>query len=131
MANGARGEIALILGGERHALIPSFRNLAEIEDRLDEGLIPLARRLAEGRIRAEEAATILWCCLGREEDGDQPSAPMDEAQLASALLAEHGLVRMLEMASALLAAFLGEGDTAEDVAPEKKSPARRKPRGGG
>ena len=115
MANGARGEIALILGGERHALIPSFRNLAEIEDRLDEGLIPLARRLAEGRIRAEEAATILWCCLGREEDGGQPSAPMDEAQLASALLA----------------AFLGEGDTAEDVAPEKKSPARRKPRGGG
>lgn len=140
MANGARGEIALILTGERHTLIPSFCNLAEIEDRLGEGLIPLARRLAEGRIKTREAATILWCCLGRREDGGQTSPPMEEEQLAAGLVAEYGVVRMLEMASSLLAAFLGEGDgeAAEDIAPEKenlapkkKSPTRRKPRGGG
>ncbi len=132
MANGQRGEISLTLGGTRYALVPSFRHLAEIEDRLGEGLIPLARRLAEGRVRAREVVTILHCALEWAGDrGGQGDPLPEEDDLAAVLIAEYGLARMLELASRLLAAFLGEDAAGEGPVPEKKSRPGRKPRGGG
>ncbi len=49
MANKARGEVTLELGGESYVLVPSFGAVCEIEDKIGTNLFSLGRRLQDDR----------------------------------------------------------------------------------
>lgn len=54
MANKARGEVTLELGAETYVLVPSFGNVAEIEDKLGTSLFAAGRRLELADITVAE-----------------------------------------------------------------------------
>jgi hypothetical protein len=63
MANKARGEMDLILGGERYTMRPSFEAIAEIEDLTGKGLLALAIKLGEGNGTTKEMAAVIYSGL--------------------------------------------------------------------
>ncbi len=54
MANKARGEVTLELGGETYVLVPSFGAVREIEDKIGANLFNLGRRLELAEIAASD-----------------------------------------------------------------------------
>ena len=60
-ANSARGEAAIVVGGERLVLRPSFQALVAAEAELGP-LFALVERAAEGRLALSEMATLFWHC---------------------------------------------------------------------
>ena len=67
-ANGARGEAALELGGERFVLRPSFAALVAAEEELGP-LFALVERAAEGKLSLGEMAGLFWHCLAEPPAG--------------------------------------------------------------
>ena len=66
-ANPARGEAALIVGGEALKLRPSFEALVAAEEELGP-LFALVERAAAGGLRVAEIAGLFWhCSEGRPE----------------------------------------------------------------
>lgn len=64
MANAARGEVELVVDGERHAMRLTLGALAELEARLEAGsLVALAERFDSGEIRAGELLALLGAGL--------------------------------------------------------------------
>ena len=64
MANGQRGEIDAVIGGERKVLCLTLGALAELEARLQAGdLTGLAERFASGKISARDLTAILGAGL--------------------------------------------------------------------
>jgi len=61
-ANQARGEAALIIGGETLRLRPSFAALVAAEAELGP-LFALVERAAAGGLMLTELAALLWHCL--------------------------------------------------------------------
>ena len=60
-ANPARGEAAILVGGERVVLRPSFQALVAAEEELGP-LFALVERAAEGRLAVSEMAALFWRC---------------------------------------------------------------------
>ncbi len=54
MANKARGEVTLELGGEKYVLRLEFGVIAEIEDELDTVMIRLGMKIEQIQLRAKE-----------------------------------------------------------------------------
>jgi hypothetical protein len=65
-ANPARGESALIVGGESLRLRPSFEALVAAEEELGP-LFALVERAAAGGLRVAEMAALFWHCAEPRE----------------------------------------------------------------
>ena len=79
MVNPHRGEVSLVIDGDRQVLRLTLGALAALEGRLATGsLIELAERFETGRIRADELLALLSAGLMGA------GAPIDEADLAQA-----------------------------------------------
>lgn len=94
-ANAARGEAALVLGGQTLVLRPSFAALVAAEAELGP-LFALVERAAGGELTLAEMAGLFWHCLleqptGMDRDG------FGEALVAAGLAASTPVLRtMLE-----------------------------------
>ena len=55
----ARGEVAIEIGKQNHKLIPSFENIAALEDATGCGLYELAGKFREGQITLRHVGAIL------------------------------------------------------------------------
>ena len=80
VANPARGEAALVIGGEILRIWPSFAALVAAEGEIGP-LLVLIDRAAEGRLTLSDVEALLWHCLERP-------AGLHRARLGEALLAE-------------------------------------------
>ena len=65
-ANPARGEAALLVGGEALRLRPSFEALVAAEEELGP-LFALVERAAAGGVRVAEMAGLFWHCAEARE----------------------------------------------------------------
>lgn len=72
MANPARGEAIIHVGGRELLLRPSFDALCRAEDELG-SLFAMVDRAGEGQLRLSEIASLFWYCLA------QPGAVEREA----------------------------------------------------
>ena len=61
VANPARGEAVLVIGGEAIKLRPSFESLVAAEEELGP-LFALVERAATGGLKVAEIATLFWHC---------------------------------------------------------------------
>jgi hypothetical protein len=82
-ANPARGEAALLVGGDMLVLRPSFEALVAAEEELGP-LFALVERAAEGGLRVGEMAALFWHCCGRAVARERIGAAIVEAGLAKA-----------------------------------------------
>ena len=82
MANKARGEVTLELGGEKYVLRPEFGVIAEIEDELDTDMFRLGMRAEQFKFRVKELAHALRVIL--EANGYEA----EEKRLAKAIAKE-------------------------------------------
>ena len=97
MANPARGEAAIHIGGREHVLRPTFDALVRAEEELG-SLFALVERAGEGQLRVTEIATLFWYCLA------QPDIATRE-QVGEAVLTM-GLARSAKPLKALLGQIL-------------------------
>jgi hypothetical protein len=67
-ANPARGESALLVGGEALRLRPSFAALVAAEEELGP-LLALVERAAAGGLTLAEMATLFWHCAEPRPEG--------------------------------------------------------------
>jgi len=65
MANTARGEVALQLGGETFVLRPTFEAACEIEDAVGASLYEVGRRLEQVEITARDLVGFAHACVTR------------------------------------------------------------------
>jgi Phage tail tube protein, GTA-gp10 len=63
MANSARGEVSLRLGGETYVLRPTFGAVCEIEDALGSSLYEIGRRLESAEITARDLVAFAHACV--------------------------------------------------------------------
>jgi hypothetical protein len=85
-ANPARGEVALIVGGEALRLRPSFEALVAAEEELGP-LFALVERAAAGGLRVAEMAGLFWHCSEPRPEGltrERIGAAIAEQGLAAA-----------------------------------------------
>jgi len=97
--NGARGEAALELGGERLFLRPSFAALVAAEEELGP-LFALVERAADGKLSLAEMAGLFWHCLV------EPPAGLTREALGEAIVAV-GLAKLSPVLRGILAQILG------------------------
>jgi len=97
--NGARGEAALELGGERLVLRPSFAALVAAEEELGP-LFALVERAADGKLSLAEMAGLFWHCLV------EPPAGLTRDALGEAIVAV-GLAKLSPVLRGILAQILG------------------------
>ncbi len=97
--NGARGEAALELGGERLVLRPSFAALVAAEEELGP-LFALVERAADGKLSLAEMAGLFWHCLV------EPPAGLTREALGEAIVAV-GLAKLSPVLRGILAQILG------------------------
>lgn len=65
--NPARGEAAIVIGGRKRRLRPTFAALVAAEDELGP-LFDLVDRAGAGKLRIGEMATLFWHCLADRAD---------------------------------------------------------------
>lgn len=63
MANRARGEVTLRLGGETYVLCPTFGAVCEIEDAIGASLYDIGRRLENAQITARDLVAFAHACV--------------------------------------------------------------------
>ena len=98
VANPARGEAALTVGGEALVLRPSFEALVAAEAELGP-LFALVERAAEGRLTLSETAALFWHCVKERPEG------LTRERLGAAA-AELGLARVAPVLKLLLQQIL-------------------------
>ncbi|RMH39766.1 MAG: gene transfer agent family protein [Alphaproteobacteria bacterium] len=101
MANPWRGEVALVINGERRLMRLTLGALAELEAAMGAGsLIDLATRFEDGRFAARDVLAILLAglraCGWRGEAGDLANAEIEGGPAAAARAA----ARLLALAFA-------------------------------
>lgn len=97
-ANPARGEAAIVVGGARLVLRPSFAALVAAEEELGP-LFALVERAAEGRLTLAEMAGLFWHCVHERPETCTRAA-------IGAAVAEGGLARATPVLKALLTQIL-------------------------
>jgi hypothetical protein len=97
-ANPARGEAAMLVGGETLILRPTFAALVAAEEELGP-LFALVERAADGRLRLFEIAALFWHCLA------DPPAGLTRERLGGAI-AEQGLAGATPVLKLLLTQIL-------------------------
>lgn len=102
-ANPARGEAALVVGGETFRLRPSFEKLVAAEEELGP-LFALVERAAAGGLRIAEIAGLFWHCIDGRPEG------LSRAAVGAAIV-ERGLAGSTPALKILLGQILqGRGD---------------------
>ena len=96
-ANPARGEAALVVGGEAVKLRPSFEALVAAEEELGP-LFALVERAAAGGLRLAEMAALFWHCA-------EPREGLSRERIGEAI-AEQGLARATPVLKVLLGQIL-------------------------
>ena len=96
-ANPERGEAALMIGGDRLALRPSFAALVEAEQELGP-LFDLVERAADGKLSLADLVALFWHCLVDRE-------ALSREALGEAVLAL-GLARVTPVLRAVLQQIL-------------------------
>jgi hypothetical protein len=97
VANPARGEAAILVGGERLVLRPSFEALVAAEEELGP-LFGLVERAAAGGLRLAELTALFWHCLERRPEGitrERLGAGIAEGGLARATPALRVLLQQI------------------------------------
>ncbi|MGZ8287124.1 MAG: gene transfer agent family protein [Allosphingosinicella sp.] len=97
-ANPARGEVALLVGGETLRLRPSFEALVAAEEELG-SLFGLVERAAAGGLKIAEIAGLFWHCLDGRPDG------LTRAAVGAAVV-ERGLAGVTPVLKVLLGQIL-------------------------
>lgn len=97
-ANAARGEAALVVGGERLTLRPSFEALVAAEEELG-SLFALVERAAEGGLKLGEIVGLFWHCAESRPE----SLTRDRI---GAAVAEQGLAKVTPVLKVLLTQIL-------------------------
>lgn len=96
--NPARGEAAILVGGERLTLRPTFAALVSAEEELGP-LFTLVERAADGGLRLAEIAGLFWHCMAARPDG------LTRERLGEAI-AEAGLAKATPVLKVLLMQIL-------------------------
>ena len=102
-ANAARGEAAIVAGGETLVLRPSFAALVAAEEELGP-LFALVERAAAGELRLSEMAGLFWHCIAERPEG------VTRERFGEAL-AELGLARATPVLKVLLTQILQGAST--------------------
>ena len=91
MANKARGEVALRLGGETFVLRPTFEAVCEIEDAVGASLYEVGRRLEQAEITARDLVGFAHACVTRA------GYPIDRERLGAMIVENgtHGVITAL------------------------------------
>ena len=115
MANKARGEVTLELGGESYVLVPSFGAVCEIEDKTGANLFNLGRRLELADISARDLIDFAHACL----------APVgykgDKARLGEAIV-EAGALKVIAALTEFCRNYaFGGQDEKKDAAAETEA----------
>ncbi len=115
MANKARGEVTLELGGESSVLVPSFGAVCEIEDKTGANLFNLGRRLELADISARDLIDFAHACL----------APVgykgDKARLGEAIV-EAGVLKVIAALTEFCRNYaFGGQDEKKDAAAETEA----------
>ncbi len=115
MANKARGEVTLELGGESYVLVPSFGAVCEIEDKTGANLFNLGRRLELADISARDLIDFAHACL----------APVgykgDKARLGEAIV-EAGTLKVIAALTEFCRNYaFGGQDEKKDAAAETEA----------
>lgn len=97
--NGARGEVALVVGGETFTLRPSFAALVAAEEELGP-LFALVERAAAGKLSLAEMAGLFWHCLV------EPPAGLTREALGEALVGV-GLAALTPVLRGIIGQILG------------------------
>ncbi|WP_204114645.1 gene transfer agent family protein [Shimia biformata] len=98
MANPHRGEVALVIDGQRHVMKLTLGALAELEAGLDsDSLVALITRFEEGRIGSRDVLALIVAGLRgggwRGTAGDLTAAEIEGGPLAAARAAAQLLAR--------------------------------------
>lgn len=101
MANRARGEASLRVGGADIVLRPSFAALVAAEAELG-SLIALVERAAAGSLTLGEIATLFWHCAHAQEPG------LSREQVGEAIVAQ-GLGSVTPALRAILSQIISGG----------------------
>ncbi len=104
MANKARGEVTLKLGGETYVLVPSFGVIAEIEDELDTNMFKLGARVDQLDFNAKDLVRTVQAIL--KANGHEVA----EDRLAEAI-AEEGAGPVLVPLIAFIGSYVWGGRT--------------------
>jgi Phage tail tube protein, GTA-gp10 len=118
MANKARGEVKLELGGEVHVLRPTFGAVCEIEDTIGTNLFDIGRRLERAEVTAQELVKLTHACIAQ-------SGSSIELDKLGEMIVEQG---SLNIVTALVGfcqsyAFGGREEKKADVPPAPRLPA--------
>jgi hypothetical protein len=98
VANPARGEASLLVGGETLRLRPSFEALVAAEEELGP-LFALVERAAAGGLRMAEMAALFWHCANPRPEG------LSRERIGAAI-AERGLAGVAPVLKLLLGQIL-------------------------
>ena len=98
VANAARGEAGLKVGGETLVLRPSFEALVAAEGELG-SLFALVKRAVEGRLTLAETAALFWHCVKERPE------ELTRERVGTAV-AELGLARVAPVLKVLLKQIL-------------------------
>jgi len=98
VANPARGEAALAVGGETLRLRPSFEALVAAEEEIGP-LFALVERASAGGLRVAEMAALFWHCAEPKPEGLTREA-------VGAAIAERGLAGVTPVLKVLLSQIL-------------------------
>jgi hypothetical protein len=96
--NPARGEAALVVGGETLTLRPSFEALVAAEEELGP-LFALVERAADGGLKIAEIAGLFWHCVAARPEG------LTREKIGAAI-AETGLAKVTPVLKVLLTQIL-------------------------
>ena len=102
-ANPARGESALLVGGEAVKLRPSFEALVAAEEELGP-LFALVERAAAGGLRLSEIAALFWHCAEGRPEG------LSRERIGAAVV-ERGLAGVTPVLKSLLGQILQGAST--------------------
>jgi hypothetical protein len=86
-------EVGCELGGRERVLVPDFRAVMEIEDRLG-GLVALAKRTSDGDIGLREVTVILWAVMRDRPAFEEVGCMVLEAGLATVMPAVRDILEI-------------------------------------
>ena len=115
MANKARGEVTLELGGDRYVLKPEFGVIAKLEDALDSSMFQLGLKADRLDFNAKELVRTLRAIL--EANGYE----VEEERLIEAI-AKQGAAAALVPLIAFVGAYVWGGQGEKKAAEETPSP---------
>jgi len=122
VANKARGEVTLNLGGEVYVLRPTFGAVCEIEDAIGTNLFDMGRKLERAEITAQDLVKFTHACIL------QSGASIELDKLGERIVAQGSLGIVMALVSFCQSyAFGGHEEKKAKAAPKSKRPAVEAP----